>query len=68
MSIFSTDSKPSIVFNFSQFLTESIHQQLIKFPTAEVFKYASMLVYMFLYFLGDNVNLSLQKLDAKGNQ
>lgn len=59
LSIFSTDSKPSIMFNLRHFLSESIHQQLVKFPT-EVFKYASVLVQMFLYFHGNDINLSLQ--------
>lgn len=33
LSIFSTESKPSILFNFGQFLDEIIHEQFIKFPT-----------------------------------
>jgi len=53
ISIFSVDSKPSIMFNFKQFLADSIHEKFIKFHTEEVFKYASMLVYMFLYFQGE---------------
>lgn len=68
LSNFSNDAKPLIVFNFSHFLVESIHQKLVKFPTYEVFKYASILVYMFLYFQGDKMNFSLQKLDETGNQ
>lgn len=67
LSIFSVDAKPSIMSNFSHLLADYIHQQLGKFPIEDVFKYAFVLVYMFLYFQGDNVNLSLQKLDEKGN-
>ena len=33
LSIFSTNNKPSIVFNFIQFLADNIHEQFIKFPT-----------------------------------
>lgn len=33
LSIFSTDNKPSIIFNFSQFLAHNIHEQLLKLPT-----------------------------------
>ena len=33
LSILSTDSKPSIVFNFSQFFVDIINQQFMKFPT-----------------------------------
>ena len=68
MSIFFIDSKPSIIFNFSQFIADSIHEKLVKFPTEEVFKYASVLVYLFLYSHGGKFNFSLQKLDEEGNQ
>lgn len=67
LSIFSIDSKPSILFNFSQFLADSIHEQFAKFQIKEVFKYASLLVYMFLYFQGDKLKFALQKLDDEGN-
>ena len=49
-SIFSTHNKLSIIFNFSQFLANNIHEQFLKFQTEEVFKYTSILVYMFLYY------------------
>ena len=50
LSILSSDSKPSIMFDFSQFLEDSIHDQFFKFHTEEVFKYTSVIVYMFVYF------------------
>ena len=53
MSIFSTDSKTSIVFNFIKFIADSIYEQFFKFPTDEVLKYAFLLVYLFLYSQGD---------------
>ena len=68
MSIFSTDSKPSIIFIFSQFIADSIHEKFVKFPTEEVFKYASVLVYLFLYSQGDKFKFSLQKLDEERNK
>lgn len=40
LSIFSTYSKPSILFNFSQFLADAIHDQFVRFQTEEVFKNA----------------------------
>lgn len=48
--IFSADSKPTILYNFNQFLAEAIHEQFVQFNTKEVFKYASILVYLFIYF------------------
>ena len=68
MSIFSTDSKPSIIYNFRQFIADSIHENFVKFPTKEVFKYAYVLVYLFLYFQGEKFKFSLHKLDEEGNQ
>ena len=68
MSIFSTNYKPSIIFNFNQFIVDFIHDQFTKLTTEEVFSYASMLVYLFLYSQGDKFKFSLQKLDEEGNQ
>lgn len=50
LSISSTESKPSILFNFSQFLADSIHEKLVNFFTDELLHYSSVLVYMFVYF------------------
>ena len=50
LSIFSTDNKPSLMFNFSQFLADNIHEKFIKFPTEHVFNYTPILIYMFLYY------------------
>jgi len=33
LSILSTESKPSIIFNFNQFLADLIHEKLVKFFT-----------------------------------
>ena len=33
LSIVSTNSKPSLVSNFNQFLADTIHEEFIKFPT-----------------------------------
>jgi len=67
-SISSTGNKPSIVFNFSQYLADSIHEQFIKFPTEQVFNYPCFLIYMFLYYQLDKLIFALQKLDDAGNQ
>ena len=50
LSILSSDYKPSIMFKFSQFLVDAIHDQFLTFHIEEVFKYTSVLVYMFVYF------------------
>lgn len=56
------------MFNFNQFLADSIHENFVKFQTEEAFKYAFVLVYMFLYFQGDKLKFALKMLDDEGNQ
>ena len=38
LSILSVESKPSILFNFSQFPADSIHEKFVNFITKEVFQ------------------------------
>jgi hypothetical protein len=37
LSIFSTEERVSIKFNFSQFLADNIHDQLFRFPSEGMF-------------------------------
>jgi hypothetical protein len=67
LSIFSTKEKVVVKFNFSQFLADSIHEQFLKFPTKGMFKYSSMLVYMFLFYQAHKFPFSLQKLNEQGS-
>ena len=50
LSILSSEAKPTIMFNYSQFLGDAIDKQFLEFNIEEVFKYTSVLVYMFVYF------------------
>lgn len=68
LSIFSIDSKPIVLYNFSQFLAKAIHEQFVQFDAKDIFKYALILVYLFIYFQGDKFPFTLQKLDEEGNQ
>jgi len=68
LSMFSSDSKPTVIYDFSHFIVETIHEQFVKFNTEEVFKYALVLVYLFIYFQGDKFPFPLQKLDEEGQQ
>jgi hypothetical protein len=53
MSIFSTEEKVYVKFNFIRFMVDIIHEQFLKFPTKGMFKYSSILVYMFLFYQAD---------------
>jgi hypothetical protein len=51
LSIFSIEERATIKFNFSQFLDDNIHDNILRFPTEGMFRYSSVLVYMFFFFL-----------------
>jgi hypothetical protein len=67
LSIFSTEEKATTQFNFSQYLADNMHEQLFKFSTEGMFRYSSVLVYLFLFFQADIFSCALQKLDQNGN-
>ena len=50
LSTFSLGQPPATIFNFSQYLADNIHEQLVKMPEEGVFKYSSVLFHMFMYF------------------
>jgi hypothetical protein len=66
LSIFSTDEKPTTQFDFGTFLADNIHEQFMNFGIEGMFKYSSILVYMFIYFQVDKFSFSMQKMDANG--
>jgi len=68
LSIFSSSPKPTVLFKFFQFLAKAIHEQFFQFNTEEVFKYAFVLVYLFINFQGDKFPFTLQKLDEEGKK
>jgi hypothetical protein len=59
LSIFSTEEKDTTQFDYSQFLADNIHEYLFKFSTVGMFRYSSILVYMFLFFQADKLSFSL---------
>jgi hypothetical protein len=66
LSIFSNDEQPTTQFDYSTFLATNIHDQFMKFPTKGMFRYSSILAYMFLYFQPERCSFSMQKMDADG--
>jgi hypothetical protein len=67
LSIFSTEEKATSQFDFSQYLADNIHEQLFKFSTEGMFRYSSVLAYLFLFFQEDIFSRALQKIDQEGN-
>jgi hypothetical protein len=66
LSIFSNDEQPTTQFNYNTFLANNIHEQFVNFATEGMFRYSSILAYMFVYFQADRFNFSMQKMDADG--
>jgi hypothetical protein len=66
LSIFSTDEKPTTQFDFSTFLAENIHEQFMNFGTEGMFRYSSILAYLFVFFQVDKFSFSMQKMDGDG--
>jgi hypothetical protein len=66
LSIFSNDEQPTIQFDYNTFLAHNIHEQLVNFATEGMFRYSSILAYMFVYFQADRFSFSMQKMDADG--
>jgi len=58
LSIFTTGEKP-IIFNYSQFIAEAMHDQFVKFSTKGASKYSSILVHMFIYQQADKFPFTL---------
>jgi hypothetical protein len=67
LSIFSTEEKATVQFDFSQFLVDNIHDQLFRFSTEGIFRYSSVLVYLFLFFQSDRFPCAFHKLDQEVN-
>jgi hypothetical protein len=66
LSIFSTEERPTTQFDYNTFLASSIHEQLSNFATEGMFRYSSILAYMFTFFQADRFSFSMQKMDKNG--
>jgi hypothetical protein len=66
LSIFSTDEKPTTQFDFSTFLADNIHEQFVNFGTEGMFRYSSILAYLYIFFQVDKFGFSMQKMDGDG--
>ena len=50
LSIFVPGQPPAVIYNFVEYVADSIHDHPVKIPTKGVFRYTSFLFHMFLYF------------------
>lgn len=66
LSIFSAEEKATIQFDYNTFLAENIQDQLSKFATEGMFRYSSILAYMFMFYQADKFSFLMQKMDQDG--
>jgi hypothetical protein len=66
LSIFSNNEQLTTQFDYNTFLPNNIHEQFVNFSTEGMFRYSSILAYMFVYFQADRFNFSMQKMDVDG--
>jgi len=53
LSIFTLGKPPAIMYNYAQFIADTLDEQFTRLPTKRVFKYSSVLFHMFLYYQAD---------------
>jgi hypothetical protein len=66
LSIFSIDEKTTTQFDFNTFLADNIHEQFVNFSTEGMFRYSSILAYLFFFFQVEKFMFSMQKMDGDG--
>ena len=59
LSTFVLDQPPSLIYNYAEYIADTMHDHLVKLPTDGVFRYASFLFHMFLYFQADKFPIAL---------
>jgi len=62
LSIFFAEEKATTQFDYNSFLDKNMHEQLFKFPIEGMFRYSSILAYMFIFFQADKFAFPMQKM------
>jgi hypothetical protein len=66
LSIFTTDENPTTQFDFNTFLADNIHEQFVNFSSEDMFRYSTILAYLFFFFQEDTFGFSMQNMDGDG--
>lgn len=65
-STLSSEEGPSFTFDYGHFLSNVINEKFLQFLTEGMFRYLSILMYVFIFFQTDKFPFSVQKLDQQG--
>jgi hypothetical protein len=66
LSISSAEERTTTQFDYSTFLVNSIHEQISNLATEGMFRYSSILAYMFIFFQADRFSFSMKNMDKDG--
>ena len=65
---YSPGQPPAYKYNFSKFIANKIHDQLLKVDREGVFKYSSYIYHLFMYYQSESFQCPIKKLDSRGEK
>jgi len=65
---YSPRQPPAIKYNYAKFISNKIHDQLLKMDREGVFKYSSYIYHLFMYYQSDCFQCPIKKLESKGER
>lgn len=68
LATYTPGQPPSYKYNFSKFIANKIHDQLLKVDREGVFKYLSYIYHLFMYYQFEVFQCPIKKLDSRGEK
>lgn len=68
ISLFTPSKPPTIKFDYAQFIADKMREQLIRLPIERVFKFSTILSYLFLYYQTNKFPMKIRKCDSRGKE
>lgn len=68
LSAYSPGQPPAVKYNYAKFISNKIHDQLVKLDREGVFKYSSYIYQLFMYYQLDCFQCPIKRLDSKGER
>ena len=68
LSIFTLGQPPAVKYDYATFIADKIYEQFMSMDRERVFKYTSYIYHLLLYYQPESFQISLRKLDCKGER
>ena len=68
LSAFTLGQPPAVKYNYAKFISNKIHDQLLKLDREGVFKYSAYIYHLFMYYQLDCFQCPIKRLDSKGEK